>query len=764
MKRPATAALALPPIELGITGMTCAACVVRVEKALASVEGVDRAAVNLVTNKATVEAAEPVAWEALARAVEGAGYGVVAPTPARAPDAPAPAASGLDDALAREERALRADLYVALALAVPLLAIGMAHGVPALEGPGARALQLALASLVVFGPGRRFFRLAASALRHGAADMNTLVALGVGSAYGYSVAAVVAPEAFPHGAHHAPPVYFEAAGAIVAFVLLGKLLEGRARKRLSDAVRGLVSLRPAVAHRWGGAAAEDVPLEALAVGDRVLVRPGERVPTDAEVESGASTVDESMLTGESMPVDKGLGAALVGGTQNGAGALVARVTRVGRDTALARVIEAVERAQGSKAPIARLADRVSAVFVPIVVALAVVTFVAWAVAAPEAGLGVAVEHMVAVLVIACPCALGLATPAAIAVATGRGAELGVLVRGGAALEAASRVDAVLLDKTGTLTRGAPEVVSVLPAAGTEDELLARLAAIEEHGEHPLARAIVAAARARDLEVPAASDVRAVVGQGIEGRVDGRLIKAGTTALVGDVDERWAERAEALARQGRTPLFVTVDGAFAGLVGVADRLAPEAARVVAELGRAGVEVAMLTGDREATARAIAAEAGISEVHAQVSPTAKAEIVRAARARGRVVAMVGDGVNDAPALATADLGIAIGGGADVALAAADVALVQGGIGALPRALGLARATLRTIRRNLFWAFAYNSLGIPIAAGALEPLTGWTLSPLLASAAMSLSSVSVLLSSLALRRFGRGERVATESKIGV
>jgi Cu+-exporting ATPase len=522
-------------------------------------------------------------------------------------------------------------------------------------------------------------------------------------------------------------------------------------------VRGLVALVPPSACRVRDGHEEQVPVAALAPGDIVLVRPGEHVPVDGEVIRGASAVDESMLTGESLPVDKHEGAAVYGGTLNQTGALTLRVTRTGGDTALARIVDAVEQAQGSRAPIARLADVVSGYFVPIVIGIATVTLLVWFALDPTAsGFAVAVERFVAVLVIACPCALGLATPAAVAVGTGRGAELGILVKGGQALEAASHVDMVLLDKTGTLTAGKPELTDVVSTSAlAETELLSLVASVERESEHPVARAIVAGAVARGANLAQVSRFAMQPGLGVAGVVAGKAIRIGTSAWLAQdgVDTTDLEsEAERLAAQGRTPSFVAVDGVLAGLVAVADRPTSEARAAVASLGRLGIQAAVVTGDRAAAARAVAAQLGIARVIAEVKPEDKARVVAEERGRGRIVAMVGDGINDAPALAGAHVGIAVGTGTDIAMAAADVVLLRGGISALPTALRLARKTMRTIRQNLFWAFIYNIIGIPIAAGALYPLFGWLLSPVLASAAMSLSSVSVLASSLRLRRFGR------------
>ncbi len=743
-------------VELGVLGMTCAACVGRVEKALRAVDGVTDAKVNLVTHRATVRVAtDGTPLAALAAAVEAAGY-----EPVREPERQI-----LADAEDRELQALRRDLVVATGLTVPLLVLAMSHGLlPWAETAPGRWLQLALAAPVVLGPGRRFFRLAWAAARHRAADMNTLIAIGTGAAFVYSLAALVFPGLFPHAGHgRVPHLYFEASSAVLVFVLFGKTLEARARKRLAGAVRGLVSLQPAIAHRIVGDREEDTPVSALATGELVLVRPGERLPADGVIERGDSAIDESMLTGESLPVDKAPGDPVYGGTLNGSGAVVVRVAAVGRGSALARIVEAVERAQGSKAPIARLADTVSGIFVPIVLGIALVTLAVWLAVDPTSdGIAIAVERFVSVLVIACPCALGLATPAAVAVGTGRGAELGILVKGGAALEAASRVDRVLLDKTGTLTEGRPALTDVVDRSGLgEDALLALVASAERASEHPVGRAVVEGATRRGLSLAEGTDFRSVAGGGIEAVVLGRRVRVGTASFLasqGSDAGALEEEAQRLAAHGRTPFFVAVDGALAGIVAVADTPPPSARRAVDELRALGISVAIVTGDRERTARAIAAHVGVDDVVAEVRPEGKAAVVTRERAQGHVVAMVGDGVNDAPALAGADVGIAVGTGADVAIAAADIALLRGGIARLPLALALARATMRTIRQNLFWAFVYNVVGLPLAAGLLFPWTGWQLSPLVASALMSLSSVSVLASSLRLRTFAKGSSWTT------
>lgn len=759
-------------LDLPVEGMTCASCVRHVEQALTSVDGVEQAEVNLVTGRARVTFDPNLATrEAMAAAVADAGYEVpalvaspVAPGTQASASAEHPAAHEHGDVDPSEQTRLRRDLIVTAALGVPLLVLAMSHGaIPGSDGLVGRWLQFLLATPVLLGPGRRFFGRALKALRHRTADMNTLVSLGVGAAWLYSTTALVAPGLFAHAEHDMRPhLYFEASVAIVGFVLLGKVLEARARRQLSDAVRGLVALQPAVAHRMEGGRERDVLVGEVQVGDRLIVRPGERVPLDGEVIEGSSSLDESMLTGESLPVERTVGGSVTGGTLNQTGALVVRITAVGPETALARIVEAVEQAQGSKAPMARLADRVSAVFVPIVLALASIAFVTWLVLDPTSqGVATALERFVAVLVIACPCALGLATPAAVAVGTGRGAELGVLFKGGAALELTSRIDAVLLDKTGTLTTGQPVLTIVHPLAGIEEgALLSWVAAAELRSEHPVGRALVKGAQDKGIEAATVQSFQSATGAGVEAQIEGARVQVGTVRWLHEsgVDVTALEaKASELASQGHTPVMVARQGQLVGLVAVADRPAEGAREAVARLRSMGLEVTMVSGDREGTARAIANELGITQVIAEVRPEQKAEVVRAEQARGRRVAMVGDGVNDAPALAVADVGVAMGSGSDIAAASADIALLRGSIGALPIALSLGRRTLQVIRQNLFWAFIYNVIGIPLAAGVLYPWTGLQLSPVVASAAMSLSSVSVLLNSLRLRRF---ERVARSS----
>ncbi|HEV3471364.1 MAG TPA: copper-translocating P-type ATPase [Pyrinomonadaceae bacterium] len=603
--------------------------------------------------------------------------------------------------------------------------------------------------------------------------MNTLIAVGTGAAYLYSAAATFAPGFFAGaagagaaagmegmegmGATPTPPVYFEAASVIIALILLGRLLESRAKGRTGEAIRRLMGLQAKTARVVRDGREQDVPVEEVLAGDTVVVRPGEKIPVDGVVVAGRSAVDESMLTGESLPVEKSAGSEVFGATINKAGLFRFRATKVGRETALQQIVRLVEEAQGSKAPIARVADRVSGVFTPVVICVAVATFVVWFVAAPEeARFTTALVNFVSVLIIACPCALGLATPTAIMVGTGKGAEHGVLVKGGESLETAHRLDTVVLDKTGTITEGRPALTDVVPAGAVlgAEELLRLVASAERGSEHPLGEAVVRGAAERGLALAEVSDFKAVAGHGVEAEVEGRRLLVGNLKLM---RERGVEtgdfeaRAEALAAEGKTPVYAAVGGRFAGLLAVADRVKPESAEAVAEMRRLGLEVVMITGDNRRTAEAVAREVGITRVLAEVLPEGKAgEVRRLQEEERRRVAMVGDGINDAPALAQADVGIAIGTGTDVAMEAADVTLIRGDLGGVVTAVALSKATIRTVKQNLFWAFVYNAVGIPVAAGVLYPLTGWLLSPVIASAAMSLSSVSVVANSLRLRRF--------------
>jgi Cu+-exporting ATPase len=653
---------------------------------------------------------------------------------------------------------------VSALLTAPLLAMMLGALLPGqplhhlLPPPLMGWLELLLATPVVLWGGWPFFVRGAQSVVNRSPNMFTLIALGVGVAYLYSVAAVVAPGLFPPSFRDAAGrvgTYFESAAVIVTLVLLGQVLELRARGRTGAAIRALLGLAPTHARRVradGGE--EDVPLDRVQVGDLLRVRPGEKVPVDGAVTEGRSAVDEALVTGESMPVEKGPGSRVVGGTLNGTGTLLLRAEKVGADTLLARIVQMVAQAQRSRAPIQRLADRISAWFVPAVVVVAVVTFVAWAVAGPEPRMAYAVVNAVAVLIIACPCALGLATPMSIMVAAGKGATLGVLFRNAEAIEVLRSVDTLLVDKTGTLTEGKPRLLDVVPVReGAGDEMLRLAAAVELGSEHPLAAAIVGAAKERGLALERAADFESRTGRGLTGEVGGRRVVLGSAGLMAEsgIDTRPLDaRAEELRREGRTVVFLAADGALAGLLAIGDPIKPTTAEAIRALHAAGLRIVMVTGDNRTTAEAVGRNLGLDEVVAGVLPEHKVEVVKRFQAEGRVVAMAGDGVNDAPALAQAQVGIAMGSGTDVAMESAGVTLVRGDLRGIVRARRLSEATLSNIRQNLFFAFVYNVLGVPIAAGVLHPFTGLLLSPAVAAAAMSLSSVSVIGNALRLHSF--------------
>jgi len=797
--------------------MSCAACARAIEVTLQETPGVEAAAVNFATGRAAVTF-DPAAvgFDGLVQAVRDAGYDVIdaggEAADGRGPGDGQAEAGQLEDLERRAHAAafvtLRRKFAVAITLTAPIMVISMAH----LHFEGANLLQLLLAIPVVAYSGSQFYRGAWKSLRHRAADMNTLIAVGTGVAFLYSSVVAIAPGVLADAAP--PAVYFEVATAIIALVLLGRLLEAGARGRTSDAIRRLIGLQPRTARVRIDGTDVDMPVADVMAGHLVFVRPGERIPVDGEVVEGASAVDESMLTGESLPVDKAPGSTVVGGSVNATGAFLFRATRVGRDTTLQQIIRMVQEAQASRAPIARLADVISGYFTPVVISVAVATFVVWFDLLPAgARFAPALVAFVAVMIIACPCAMGLATPTAILVGTGRGAERGILIRGGEILERAGQITTVVLDKTGTITTGRPEVTDVVAAPGVDErDLLAIAASVERASEHPLAQAVVRAADARGLAAPPAGEVEALPGRGIVGRVDGRQVMSGNVELMRErgVDLGWArDEVVRLAQSARTVMIVAVSAdpsasrlrrsatsalrqaqgrpeqrrgaarqaaptlhrqfrpfsvsadpsasvptaVVLGLLGLADTPREESARAIAGLKAMGLEVVMITGDNQATAdaiaRLVAPSGAIDRVVAGVLPDSKAAEVRALQAGGRVVAMVGDGINDAPALAQADVGIAIGSGTDVAIEAADITLMRSDLNGVADAIRLSRRTLRVIKQNLFWAFVYNVVGIPIAAGALYPFTGWLLNPMIAAAAMSFSSVSVLANSLRLRR---------------
>jgi len=681
-------------VDLPVSGMTCAACARAVERALAATPGVERARVNLATNTATVEYdAGRAQMRDFIGAIEDLGYGVPETEPR--PDA--------------EEPGYRKRLAVAAILAAPVLVLGMWHGLVA--APYSAWIQLALTLPVVCYSGAPFYQAAWKALRHGSANMNSLIALGTGAAFTYSLYETL------RGGHQ---VYYEAAAAIIAIVLTGRMLEARARGKASSAIRRLMDLQPPTARVLRDGVETEAAVEDVRAGDLVAVRPGERIPVDGNVVHGESAVDESMLTGESLPVEKRPGAAVFAGTINRSGAFRFEAAQVGRGAVLQQMIEMVKQAQGSRAPVARLADVVSGYFTMGVLAAALATFAAWLFFAPFA---TAMVNAVAVLIVACPCALGLATPTAIMVGTGRGAARGILIKGGEALEMAYRIDTILLDKTGTITLGKPRVTGIAPAGGFgEAELLRYAASAERHSEHPLGQAVVEAAAARGIALAEAAGFSSMAGLGVRATVDGRAVEVGRS-------------------EGKPGVNVTIDGAPAGAIEIADTIRPEAAAAVSRLRAMGLEIWMLTGDRQETALEIARQAGIENVLAEVMPGDKVARVKQLQAAGRRVAMLGDGINDAPALAQADLGIAMGSGTDIAMEAGDIILMRSDLNRVADALELSRRTMRVIRQNLFWAFAYNTVALPVAALGL-------LSPMIASAAMALSSVTVVTNSLRLK----------------
>ena len=767
--------VATEKMTLNIGGMTCAACVFHVENALNGVAGVSKTQVNLATEKATVEYVAGVAGLAgFEEAVKNAGYRVEG-----VPDEGLDSKSELERlSKVKEIRELRNRLLFASVGGV-LLLLGTLHFLPWVPSSMERAyypfLLWAVATPVQFWAGWPFYTSGLGALRHGVANMHTLIALGTSTAYGFSVAVVLlntfAPE-FLEARGIGTAVYFDTAALIVALILMGRFLEAKAKGQTSEAIRRLIGLRPNTARILRDGEEVDVPVGSVAVDDIVLVRPGESIPVDGEITEGYSTVDESMLTGESLPVDKEAGALVFGATMNKQGSFRFRATKVGRDTVLAQIIRLVEDAQGSKAPIQRLADQVAAYFVPVVIVVAMAAFLFWIFLGPPPALTFATLVFVAILIIACPCALGLATPTAIIVGTGKGAENGVLIRTAQALEITHRVNVVVLDKTGTLTTGQPVVTDLVVAAGSngamsQDELLRLAASAEVGSEHPVGEAMVKEARARGLTLDPPQRFKAIPGMGIEAEIGGSTVRLGNQALMRESQvplDGLSSTAAELAASGKTPMFLASEGRALGIIAVADALKPSSVEDVARLRRLGLEVVMLTGDNVQTAMAIANELGIRRVEAEVLPQDKVKVVSRLQAEGKVVAMVGDGINDAPALVQADVGMAMGTGTDVAMESADITLMRGDVGGVITAFELSRGTIRTIKQNLFWAFFYNVLLIPVAAGVLYPVFNAVggvpvglefffgqqgfLNPVLAALAMAFSSVTVVTNSLRLR----------------
>ncbi|CDZ60868.1 heavy metal translocating P-type ATPase [Neorhizobium galegae] len=798
------------PFTVPVEGMTCASCVRRVENAAAKVPGVEKSAVNFATKKLTVESAEGFLPEDLEKAIRKVGYeippgamdhamreaGMIPPVAQTAHaghehhhrdhpghSAPRPhmdhAAMGHDQSghagghdhmhmHQGEEGVLKRDLGIAFVLTLPLFVLEMAGHIydpfhhwlmGVIETQYLYYVYFALATVVVFGPGFRFLKLGLPALVRGAPEMNSLVAVGVLAAYGYSLVTTFAPDLLPESARF---VYYEAATVIVTLILFGRLLEARATGRTGEAIEKLSRLQAKTARVERDGKLLDIPAEQVVAGDVLVIRPGERIPVDGTVIDGSSNVDESMISGEPLPVEKAAGATVVGGTINKTGAFRFRADKVGRDTMLAQIIRMVEQAQGSKLPIQGLVDRVTAWFVPAVIVLAALTFGVWFFVGPEPALAHALVNAVAVLIIACPCAMGLAVPTSIVVGGGRAAELGVLFRKGEALQELRNVQLVVVDKTGTVTKGRPELTDLVTAEGfAGDEVLALVASVEAQSEHPIAEAIVKAAEAKGLAVPKAEKFASVTGYGIEAEVGGRKISVGADRYMEKLGlsvEVFAETAARLGDEGKTPLYAAVDGKLAAVIAVADPLKPSSRDAIRALQAMGVEVAMVTGDNRRTAQAIARQVGIKKVVAEVLPEGKVKAIHEMRAKGeqsgKKLAFVGDGINDAPALAEADIGIAIGTGTDVAIESADVVLVGGELSGAVSAIAMSRATMTNIKQNLFWAFGYNVALVPVAAGVLYPAFGWLLSPMIAAGAMALSSVFVLGNALRLKTVKVGE----------
>lgn len=727
-------------VTLNITGMTCANCSAFVERTLNKLDGVTKANVNLATERATVEYTQNLTVTDLIAAVQKAGYGASVAEQEQQDDE-------LGKRKAKELSALRTQLILSAILTFPML-LGMILSMVGVENSFTAVLhnewfQLIVATPVQFFIGARFYKNAFKAVRAGSANMDVLVALGTTSAYLLSIYNGF----FTAGAHmhgQMKPIYFESSATIITLILLGKYFEANAKGKTSDAIKKLIGLQPKTARVVRGGEQLDIPIEQVVPGDLIVVRPGEKIPVDATITEGSSTVDESMITGESIPVEKHAGDQVIGATVNKFGSFQCRVDKVGKDTTLSQIINLVENAQGQKAPIQKIADKVSGIFVPVIILIAVVAFIGWLIATrnPEH----AILNAVSVLVIACPCALGLATPTAIMVGTGKGAENGILIKGGEYLQTAGTINAVVLDKTGTITLGQPTVTDIITSQISEEDALRIAASAEKNSEHPLGAAIYQYGKERLESVGDPEEFQSLTGRGISATVDGKQVLIGNRKLMQEhtIDLAWADQSiRSLEEQGKTAMLLALDSQAVAVIAVADTVKPSSRSAIAELHKMGIETYMITGDNQLTANAIAQQVGISHVLAEVLPEHKAEEVEKLRAQGKVVAMVGDGINDAPALATADIGIAIGTGTDIAIEASDITLMRGDLTTIPTAIRLSRRTMRKIRQNLFWAFIYNSIGVPFAAFGF-------LSPIIAGAAMAFSSVSVVLNSLSLKRF--------------
>jgi Cu+-exporting ATPase len=735
-------------VEIPIQGMHCASCVQAIEKALLREKGITKASVNLANEKAKVDyIPSMIGLSEIKKVIEQTGYKVLTlPEEGEAEDFEAKIREN-------EYKKLRVKFFVGLALGLLIFFGSMPHWFPWIPSVLNNFFVLwILATPVQFCIGGQFYRGAWSAFRHRNADMNTLIAVGTSAAYLYSVVATVFPSFFESGGIK-PVVYFDTSAMIIVLILFGRLLEARAKGRTSDAIKKLIGLRPKTARVRRNGEEKDILIEEVVAGDEILVRPGEKIPVDGIILGGKSTIDESMITGESMPIAKETGNEVMGATINKTGSFRFRATKVGKDTALAQIIKLVRDAQGSKAPIQRLADVIASYFVPVVISIAIATFVIWFNFGPKPALTFSMLNFVAVMIVACPCALGLATPTAVMVGTGKGAENGILIKGGESLETAYKIDTVVFDKTGTLTKGEPEVTDLLSAnAFSEEKILQVTASTEKMSEHPLGDAIIKKAEERKLTLLDTDDFQAIQGRGVESKIDGKAVLVGSENLMEEknVDIRdFKDQGEVFSEEGKTPIYVAFDGKAVGLMAVADTLKKDTVRALDKLKAEGAEVIMLTGDNRRTAQAIAKKAGISRVIPEVLPGDKVKQIRMLQSEGKKVAMVGDGINDAPALVQADLGIAIGSGTDVAMEAADITLIKDELSGVVKAIALSRQTIKVIKQNLFWAFFYNTLGIPIAAGILYPFFGILLSPIIASAAMAFSSVSVVSNSLRLRR---------------